>query len=71
MAAGLSDRRFGGTVSGYRFAVVANRAGFSAHARAENRNLHRVDLEIAADGVLRNSTEPRRAPKGKAGQPVR
>jgi hypothetical protein len=68
--AGLLDVRFLTIVSGYKFTVALSENDYVASAMRASANAGRYEYFSTADAVVRYSTGPDAAPKGRAGHPV-
>src|SRR5215831_13240115 len=72
VSAGLLDTRFGGTMSGYNFAitVAVNGQDYTADAVPASPNMGRYGYYSTPDAVIHYSTLATLAPTGVAGNPV-
>jgi type IV pilus assembly protein PilA len=69
-AAGLLDTRFGGTMSGYNFAITTAGADYTATATPASASTGRYGYYTTPDAVIRWSTVATLAPAGQTGNPV-
>jgi prepilin-type N-terminal cleavage/methylation domain-containing protein len=72
VTAGMLDSRYTAGSAGYNFAIdiSATYLDYTAVATAQGPNMGRFDYWTRPDYVIRYSTDPTRAPGGRAGQPV-